>query len=283
MIKLISVIGHGTNLIHHFIKHYQKFVDEINFVVYESELYPELSQDVNNIIKNYENVKIVRIHKDRIFDWERVTMLYNYVTNKESNTWWVIADIDEFHLYPEDNLKKIINSCEENGWDIVRGGFVDRIGPNGDFVEINSDESLFSQFPLAGFFRYPMSGANPNKICVAKGYVEITNGQHYAEINGNTTWRWQGWNHPLINPNDFVQVHHFKWDITSIERIKAVADNKQEYSYSNEYGKMFKTLIKSNKKIDISNPDFMFVDTKGLDTFSTYDKWNNLIKKIISI
>lgn len=282
MIKLISVIGHGTNLIHHFIKHYQKFVDEINFVVYESELYPDLSKDVNNIIKVYKNVNIVKIHRDRIFDWERVTMLYNYVTNKEPNTWWVVADIDEFHLYST-SLKTIIENCEERGQDIVRGGFIDRLGPNGEFSKIEYDTDIFKQFPLAGFFRYPMSGANPNKICILKGHVELTNGQHYAKINGQTTWRWQGWNHPLINNLTTVQVHHFKWDNTSIERIKAVADNKQEYSYSNEYGKMFKTLIKNNNKIDIDNPDYMFVDTKGIDTFETYNKWNNLIKKIISI
>ena len=37
-----------------------------------------------------------------------------------------------------------------------------------------------------------------------KGYVELTSGQHYAKIDGYTTWKWQGWNHPLINPHTFV-------------------------------------------------------------------------------
>jgi hypothetical protein len=136
-------------------------------------------------------------------------------------SWFVIADIDEFHLYPEDSLDKLINDCEENNWDIVRGGFIDRIGRGGEFTEINDNLSIWDLFPNAGFFRHPMSQACPNKICVMKGYIEITSGQHYAKINDHTTWRWQGWNHPLIAPIEThsVQVHHFKWDSTSIERI----------------------------------------------------------------
>jgi hypothetical protein len=33
-----------------------------------------------------------------------------------------------------------------------------------------------------------MSGACPNKVCVMKGDVEITTGQHYAKIDSNNVW-----------------------------------------------------------------------------------------------
>ena len=285
MIRLVSVIGHGLNLIPHFIQHYQQYVDEINFVVYETDEYPLLGNEVKEIIEGYDNVNIVRIHKDRIFDWERVTMLYNYITNKNPNEWWVVADIDEFHLYPDDNLKKLVSNCEENGWDLVRGGFIDRLGSDGEFVEIKEKVSLFEQFPIMGFFRYPMSNACPNKICVMKGYVEITSGQHYAKIDGQTTWKWQGWNHPLIAPVDLmsVQVHHFKWDKTCIDRIKSVADNNQEYSYSKEYMTMYNNLRKTKFKINLEIKDFMFEYSDGQPKFRRYRQWNKLIKKIISI
>jgi hypothetical protein len=130
MTRLLTVIGHGVKLLPHFISHYQNYVDEINIVVYESEMYPTLNKDVMGVVQHYNNVKIVRVHQDRVFDWEKVTMLYNYITNKELNDWWVIADIDEFHLYPDNDLNKIINHCEENDYAIVRGGFIDRIGTN---------------------------------------------------------------------------------------------------------------------------------------------------------
>ena len=283
MIRLVTVIGHGTNLLPHFINHYKKYVDEINIAVYETDMYPLLGNEVKELIDNHNNVKIVKVIKDRSFDWEKVTQLYNFVKNTQPNDWWVIADIDEFHLYPDDNLRKVINNCEENGWDVVRGGFIDRIGDDGTFPEINDDKSLFEQFPIMGFFRYPMSKACPNKICITKGYVEITSGQHYAKIDGQTTWKWQGWSHPLINSNEYVQVHHFKWDKTCIDRIKSVADVNQEYAYSNEYATMYVNLRKSKFKINVNHKDFMIEHSYGEPEFKRYKQWNKLIKKIISI
>lgn len=283
MIRLLSVIGHGTNLIPHFVEHYSKYVDEIQLIVYQSNIQPNLIKEVKEIIQNYNNVTIVKTIEDRVFDWEKVTTLYNMVKSKKPNDWWVIADIDEFQLYPNDDLLGCIVDCDSNGWQLIRGGFIDRIGPDGEFVEIESDVNIFKQFPNMGFFRYPMSNACPNKVSVMKGHVEITSGQHYAKINGQTTWRWQGWNHPLINPNSFVQVHHFKWDKSSIDRIKAVADVNQDYAYSNEYKLMYRELIKTRFKINLNNPDFMFETSDGQPEFRRYRQWDNLIKKIISI
>lgn len=282
MIRLVTVVGHGINLVPHFISHYRDLVDEIYIGVYETELYPNIGSEIKELIKDENKVKIVKTIRDRVFDWDKVTSLYNFIKNTHSNDWWVVADIDEFHVYSTD-LKNIIENCEKRGNDIVRGGFIDRLGPNGEFSEIVSDIDIFEQFPLAGFFRYPMSGANPNKICIIKGYVELTSGQHYAKINGNTTWRWQGWNHPLINPLTTVQVHHFKWDSTSFDRLLSVADIKQEYSYSNEYAKMTMALRKCKQKIDLENPEYMFQITKGSRFYDEYTNWNKLINKIMSI
>lgn len=285
MVRAITVIGHGVNLLPHYINHYLNYVkvDEIQIVVYETEMDSLLANDVKEIIANYDNVKIVRVHRDRIFDWEKVTMLYNYITKQNPNDWWVIADIDEFHLYPNDNLPKLISNCNEYGWEVVRGGFIDRIGRGGEFVELKNDESIWEQFPNAGFFRYPMSNACPNKICVKKGHIEITPGQHYAKINGQTTWRWQGWNHPLINPHSTVQVHHFKWDKTSIERIQEVASIKKEYSFSDEYQLMYEQLRKTKFKINVTNPEFMFELGVTIPQYNQYRNWGKLINKIISI
>jgi Glycosyl transferase family 2 len=285
MIKLLSVIGHGIDILPHFINHYEKIVDEINLVIYETEKYPLLGNQVKEIVEDNDKVKIIKIVKDRIFDWEKVTKLYNFIKNKTPHEWWVIADVDEFQLYPDDNLKKIISNCDENDWEIVRGGFIDRIGEDGDFVELdpNTSNSIWEQFPNAGFFRYPMSYACPNKICISKGHIEITSGQHYAKINGHTTWRWQGWNHPLINPIDTVQVHHFKWDKSSIDRIKDVASIKQEYAYSEEYSKMYTAILKNKFKINLTKPEYMFELGLIYPEYRRYKQWDKLFKKIISI
>jgi hypothetical protein len=283
MVKLITVIGHGTNLLPHFIKHYLNHVDEINIAIYKTDLYPTLEEDVNEIIKDNNKIKIVKVIQDRIFDWEKVTELYNEIKLTKPNDWWVIADIDEFHLYPENSLNLLISDCDKNGWEIVRGGFIDRIGRGGEFSELINEVSIWEQFPNAGFFRYPMSKACPNKICLVKGYIEITNGQHYAKIDGHTTWRWQGWNHPLINSKSTVQVHHFKWDSTSIERILKVSNINQEYAFSNEYLLMYNELKKTKFKLDLMNSDFMFELGLVKPDYNCYSNWNNLINKIKSI
>lgn len=285
MIRLLSVIAHGIELVPHFIKHYQNQVDEINFIIYETGGNGDLYSEVSKIIEYKERVNIINVVKNNIFDWGAVTKYYNKAKSKHPDDWWVIADIDEFHVYPFNDLGVLIEDCIENKWDIVRGGFIDRIGKNGEMPHIMSKPHIFKQFPMMGFFRYPLSNACPNKICVMKGYVELTNGQHYANIEGNTTWRWQGWSHPLIAPYEThsVQVHHFKWDSTCVERIKSVADIKQDYAFSSEYKLMYDRLSENNFKIDIKNPEFMFEVSKGSPKYTDYKQWDKLIKKIVII
>jgi hypothetical protein len=257
-IRLVTITGSRVDTLWHMLNHYKDLVDEMYVVVYEWEGF-SLFEEVSKITKQFENAHIIeRVTKEK-FNWEYVTQLYNETKMLFPNDWWVVSDDDELHIYSKP-LKEIISACDRNGWELVRGGFIDRIGETGNFPKINKKENIFDQFPVAGFFRYPMSGACPNKICIMKGYIEITPGQHYAKIDGQTTWKWQGWNHPLIAPVDEynVQVHHFKWDSTCIERIKQVADIKKDYSFSNEYLKMYQSLRSNNFEIDVTKCEYMF-------------------------
>jgi len=264
----------------HMLNHYKDLVDEMYVVVYEWEGF-SLFEEVFKITKQFENAHIIeRVTKEK-FNWEYVTQLYNETKMLFPNDWWVVSDDDELHIYSKP-LKEIISACDRNGWELVRGGFIDRIGQTGNFPKINKKENIFDQFPVAGFFRYPMSGACPNKVCIMKGYIEITPGQHYAKLDGQTTWKWQGWNHPLIAPVDEynVQVHHFKWDSTCIQRIKQVADIKKDYSFSNEYLKMYQSLRSNNFEIDVTESQYMF---EYIGKEFGYKQWNKLFKKIIAI
>jgi hypothetical protein len=278
-IRLVTVTGSRTDTLWHMLNHYKDLVDEMYVVVYEWEG-SSTYNEVLKITKEFEKAKIVeRVTKEK-FNWEYVTQLYNETKMLFPNDWWIVSDDDEFHIYSKP-LNQIISDCERNGWELVRGGFIDRVGQTGNFPKINKKENIFEQFPVAGFFRYPMSGACPNKVCIMKGYIEITPGQHYAKIDGQTTWRWQGWNHPLIAPvTDYnVQVHHFKWDSTCVERIKQVADIKKDYSFSDEYLKMYQSLRSNNFEVDVTNEEYMFEYVGDVD----YKQWDKLFKKIISI
>ena len=284
MIRLLCVIGHGHELLPHFIEHYSQHVDELQFVVYESMASPRILSRSKSIIDKHDNCKIVKVVRDRVFDWEKVTILYNMMKSKKKNDWWVIADIDEFHVYPNNDLRKMIEKCEENLWSMVRGGFIDRVGVGGGFPKLQTDTPIFEQYPYAGFFRYPMSNACPNKVCIVKGNIEITNGQHYANIDGHTTWRWQGWDHPIIAPYKeySIQVHHFKWDETCKDRIKKVVDINEAYAYSKEYLKLYDELRKTNFNVDIKNKEYLFLKSNK-PIYSSYKHWNKLIRKIVSI
>lgn len=282
MIRLVTVTGSRTTTLKHMLNHYKDIVDEMYIVVYDWEEQSNLSE-VQNIVSEFRNAKIVKTVIEEKYNWEKVTQLYNEVKSTHPNDWWVISDDDEFHSYSY-SLKSIIGACDMNGWDMVRGGFVDRIGVDGEMVELLDTDDIFEKFPYAGFFRHPLSGANPNKICIAKGYVEITNGQHYAKIDGHTTWKWQGWNHPLIAPIEMynVQVHHFKWDSTCGERIRAVANVNKDYSYSEEYRKMYRELAKYRFKLPLDDERFGF-ELSPTYHYLGYSKWEQLIKQIISI
>jgi hypothetical protein len=279
-IRLVTVTGSRVDTLWHMLNHYKDLVDEMYVVVYEWEGF-SLFEEVSKITKEFENAHIIeRVTKEK-FNWEYVTQLYNETKMLFPNDWWIVSDDDELHIYSKP-LKEIISACDRNGWELVRGGFIDRIGETGNFPKINKKENIFDQFPVAGFFRYPMSGACPNKICIMKGYIEITPGQHYAKIDGQTTWRWQGWNHPLIAPIEEynVQVHHFKWDSTCIQRIKEVADIKKDYSFSNEYLKMYQSLRSNNFEIDVTECEYMF---EYIGKEFGYKQWNKLFKKIVAI
>lgn len=281
--KLVTVTGHRTNTLWHQLNHYKDLVSDAFIVVYENENSEKfIKEKVQDITKEF-GIDVHAIKIARPFDWEEVTRLYNKTKMMFPNDWWIIADDDELHLY-SDSVENIIVDCEKNGWEFVTGGFIDRIGLDGEFSEIKEKENIWKQFPMAGFFRHPLSGACPNKVTLAKGKIEVTNGQHYAKINGEDTWGFKGWNHPLRYPVDknFTQVHHFKWDKSVIDRLKAVANVGQNYAYSDEYQKMYNTLKLNNFKIDIYDERFMFEKLDKIG-YGYYQQWNSLSKKIQSI
>jgi hypothetical protein len=260
------------------LNHYRNIVDEIYVVVYEWEGMSTL-KEVGEILSNFPTAKVVRVEKKEKFNWEYVTQLYNETKLMHPNDWWVVSDDDELHVYPMP-LPFMIEDCEDNGWQMIRGGFIDRIGEGGSFPEIQPYKNIFQQFPLAGFFRYPLSGACPNKVCVMKGNIEISSGQHYAIIDGNTIWGEQ-LDNKLIAPIDkyYAQVNHFKWDSTCVDRIKAVADIRKDYAYSSEYLKMYQAIRRNNFEIDVDNSEFM-IERIGEELYSN---WDSLFKKIITI
>ena len=255
------------------LQHYKDFVDEIFVVVYLSSDKDRVLSEVTEITKEL-NIDIHKTTVEEPFNWERVTELYNETKLLKPDDWWIVADDDELHVYPKP-INKLIEDCEENGYKFITGAFLDRIGEGGRFPKINDDSDIWKEFPLAGSFRLPVSNACPNKTVVVKGDIQITNGQHYVMIDGEDTYG-DSWYHPLRYPVDkcFIQVHHFKWDISVIGRLREVSRIKKDYTFHKEYRDMFDYIIDNYGRIDIEDERFMI--EKGSKNYDDYPYWDKI-------
>ena len=274
-INLVTVCGHNTTMLRHMLNHYKDFVDEIYVVVYLSSDKDRVLSEVKEITKEL-NIDIHKTTVEEPFNWERVTELYNETKLLKPDDWWIVADDDEFHVYPKP-INELIEDCEENGYKFITGAFLDRIGENGRFPKILpfDDSDIWKEFPLAGSFRYPVSNACPNKTVVMKGDIQVTNGQHYAMIDGEDTYG-DRWMNDLRYPvgDCFIQVHHFKWDITVIGRLREVSRIKKDYTFHKEYRDMFDYIIDNYGTIDINDERFM-IERSGKDYFD-YPHWDKI-------
>jgi len=277
--NLVTVAGENTHILPHMLKHYEDSIDKAYVAVYGQ------SED-DGILEEIEELGIepFMVLTEPKYNWERVTEIYNTVKQTKPNDWWIVSDDDELQVYPEP-IEDIIENCERNGYEFVTGGFLDRIGIDGTFPKVTRETDLHKAFPLAGFFRYPMSRACPNKVTLMKGYQNVTSGQHYASFNdGSNSW---GTKHRRRMPIEecFTQVHHFKWDETCIDRIKKVADIDKEYAYSNEYEVMYEAIKTSDWKIDVDNIKFLVEELKESSyiEYMDYPHWDTITQKIVTI
>ena len=279
MPNLVTVVGENTHILPHMLKHYNNQIDKAYVAVYRQSEDDGILEEIEEL-----GIKPFMVLTEPKYNWNRVTEIYNLIKQTKPNDWWIVADDDELQVYPEP-IEDIIEACERKGYDFVTGGFLDRIGSNGVFPIVERDTDIHKAFPLAGFFRYPMSKACPNKVTLMKGYQNITPGQHYAAFNdGTNSW---GSTHRRRMPVEevFTQVHHFKWDSTCVSRIKKVADNKKEYSYSDEYRIMYDSIKNSDWKIDVNNLKYLVEDMKEFSyiDYNDYTHWDTLTKKIVTI
>lgn len=279
MLNLVTIVGRNTHILPHMLKHYQNIVDKIYVGVYRQSEDDGILEEVKSL-----GIDPFLVVTEPKYNWDKVTEMYNKIKNTKPDEWWIVSDDDELQVYPYD-IREIIKDCESNGFDFVTGGFLDRIGENGIFPIVTPDTDIHKAFPNAGFFRYPLSGACPNKVTLMKGHQKITSGQHYAYFTeeSNSWGRWHRKRMPI--DHCFVQVHHFKWDSTCSDRIKEVVDTRHDYSWHWEYEKMYNAIKKFDWKIDITNPEFYVEKLNNFSyiDFNDYSNWELLTNKIVAI
>lgn len=204
----VSVVGGDTSLLPYSLSHYRELGVESFHVIrhVESRADPTLGPSVEVMRKagyDFAEVCVAPWHEDLNAALIRKQM------SAWPDDWWIVADLDEFHVYDR-SPTEVAAYCEEHGFDFVEGAFLDRVSVDGRLTGPlpYGEEPLWRQYPLAGQLTLGLLDGRPTKVTLARGSVELDLGQHYA---------WTGRGVPV--EEIYAQVHHFKWTASAQPRL----------------------------------------------------------------
>jgi hypothetical protein len=266
-IRLASVVGGDTTLLGYAIPHYRALGVESFHIArqVEDSADPGLAASV-------------AVMRDQGLDFSRICVspwhedlnarLIREAMASAPHDWWVIADLDEFHVYDRP-LSEVIGYCEDNGCDYVSGAMLDRVAAGGELRDVEScgERSIWEQYPLAGLVTFRVLHAMPTKVTLACGTVELDYGQHRT---------WNGT--PAPSDALYPQVHHFKWTATIRARLEQRVAAYSSAHWQTVEGAVIDESIRVLRhiddnagRIDISRPDFDFLPCGS--RYTDYTTW----------
>jgi hypothetical protein len=281
-INLVTLCGQQVPTLSHMLQHYRGLVDNIYVIVYSLGEHDPIGERVRAVVEDF-GVDVYRTVVAEHFDPAFATQLYNEAMMERPDDWWIIADPDEFQLYFND-LRAVVDECEAHGWSFVGGHFLDRFGVGGTLPEIGPT-SLWRQFPIAGVTRSLVTnrregtwaGWAPSwKICLARGSVRLAPGQHAVLKQDGVV------GYPL--KRGLVQVHHFKWDSTVLDRHLSTLDTLKRVSKAGRetvrtsYQTMYDHLVAHGGKVDVTDRRGMFAECPE-PLFSAYPHWSKIMRQ----
>ncbi len=266
-IHLVTVVGSDVELLPHMLAHYAGFGFDSLLVNVHLEKYDDpLLARVQEISTEF-GAEICSVFVGK---WLQCVnpFLYRYTRRQKLSDWFVLADVDELQIYPED-IRSFLTRMDHLGFDFVEGCMIDRVARHGDFPEIVRDKTIWEQFPLAGLITYPVLRANILKVVAAKGFVELAPGQHFA-LNGRGS------------PRDefYIPVHHFKWCKGIVRRLKKRAEFYKLYDEPiwSESQRFVEYYDQHNGKIDVSDPNFFLAEST-----TDHPLWRSIKKQVLSV
>ena len=273
--NIVTTVGLDPILLHHFIKYYKQLGIENFYIVVWGDSKEVKYDEIVNVLKTY-NLEIYKDLRDvktgnSIF----LTDIYNEVISTKPNSWWIVADLDEFAVFPKPLEQFIYEDLMYNDIDFVYGIMLDRIGENGEFSELTYDDNIWKKFPNVGFISRSIRKNNNMWCGLLKGKYELNTGQH--SLKGELLNNWP------LNPLDIdkvkVQVHNFTWKKSDIKKVKYYTKLwkpiKVNPVWIDEYVRV-DNYLEENKKIDIFDDKFLIENCPN-DKFDSYSKWNDLL------
>jgi len=266
-IHLVTVVGSNVELLPHMLAHYAAFGFDSLVVNAHLESHDDpLFMKIQAIGREFgAEVCSVFIGK-----WLQSVnpFLYAHTQRQKPGDWFVLADVDEFQIYPE-GIRPFFARMDRRGFDFVEGCMIDRVARDGGFPEIKSDEAIWKQFPLAGLVTYPILKGNILKVVAARGFVKLAPGQH-STLGGNRP------------PRDevYIPVHHFKWWKGVVERLRKRVELYKLYKEPIwlESQRFLDYYERHNGKIDVLDPSFFLAEST-----TDYPLWGVVKNRVLSL
>lgn len=144
------------------------------------------------------------------FDAMTVRHHHDQIQSRISETcrWIVWADIDEFQVYSA-KLDDLVRQWEDEGANLCRGLFVDRIARDGILSEFEPARPIWAQYPIGADVTRTIVKGQTNKVVCSRSNVKIKYANHDPI-----------WTQPLSWSDQEVPVFHFKWDASLKKRMR---------------------------------------------------------------
>jgi hypothetical protein len=258
MANLISVVGGYIKTLPFMLKHYRDCGVRSFFI----HLHLSSPDDrTGTMAKKVLRANQIEPSSFWVGSWSAVQQdMYAASSCTRPDEWFVYADQDELHDYPMP-LEQLIDYCEQNGYEYVCGAFLDRLASNGKLTKLNRHIPLSDQYPLGAWLSYPLCGAYPIKVVLAKGRIRLNRGQHNA-LNGRGC--------PISEI--LVKVNHYKWTAGLVPLLEARATNFKQLQLVHwaESARIVSYLRDHAGEIQLDDPLFLVAPAESP---SLYPHW----------
>jgi hypothetical protein len=269
-VHLVAVVGGGdTGLLTHLVKHYRGLGVESFYLIRHAESRQESGYAEIQDRAKAEGVELFRTHLGPWSD-DLHGQLMTEAMDQHPDDWYLPVDLDEFHVYDRP-MPDLIELCERDGFTHVCGCFIDRVGPDGTLPAI-TESPLWESFPLGGAVTTRLIGAPSLKVCLLKGRVGVGGGHH--GIPGDTG---------VPRRLAYVQVHHFKWTASLVERMRRRVERYESGTWRLVYPSVLDEARRVLARLDSNGGRVDTGDARLLlrPCGSSYDEcpqWNDIVR-----
>jgi hypothetical protein len=272
-IRFVSVVGSDTGLLDAAIAHYRGLGVESFHIIRHIESFDDPEFQRAQDVLTRHGLAFAAVHQGP-WDEDLNAYLIRAQMRRHPSDWWVVADLDEFHVYDRP-LTDIITACKVGGYDYVMGALLDRVAADGTLPALNPTASIWAQYALAGLVTLRVLRAVTSKVTLARGDVHLHLGQHGA-LTGRS----------LPATEAFAQVLHFKWTDSVLPRL---TQRVQAYSSGDWYltypptivgsRRMLKYLEANGGRIDVTAEN-LALHRCGSD-YTDYEPWTDLVPMLL--